>query len=84
VSGIFLELKEQAMSLKDQLDAAKAEVARIEAEMESLPEVIKNKTEEELSDIFHAIRHYFGGQDPAPIPTADPVTKIESPEPGAQ
>ncbi|MDP4114397.1 MAG: hypothetical protein Q8924_20045 [Bacillota bacterium] len=67
------------MSLNDDLKTAEAEVAKIEAEIAALPEVIKGKTESELSEIFHAIRAFFGGKDPEPVAVAMPeVVKADT------
>ncbi len=63
------------MTLYDELSAAKAEVSRIEAEINNLPSALKGVSKEEMSDIFHAIRRFFGGKDPEPNATA-----VESPD----
>lgn len=59
------------MSLQDDLNLAKAEVTRIEAEIAALPAVIVGKTEAELIGIWQAIDVYFKGNVPssAPAPT---------------
>lgn len=52
------------MSLQDDLTAARAEVAKIEAEIAALPETVAGKTEDELVAIWHAIKAYFKGDVP--------------------
>ena len=68
------------MSLQDELNAAKAEVARLETEIAALPTEIKDKTEDELSKIWHAITSFFRGADkvPAPQPVAVPAAQPEA------
>jgi Flp pilus assembly pilin Flp len=52
------------MSLQTELEAAKAEVTRLEAEVAALPAAIVGKTEAELSALWHAIGNYFKGSVP--------------------
>jgi hypothetical protein len=55
------------MSLQTDLDAAKAEVLRLETEIAALPAEIAGKTENELSIIYHKILAYFKGTVPPPV-----------------
>lgn len=56
------------MSLQTDLSAAKEKVSLIEAEIAALPAEIKDKSENELSKIYHAIAQFFGGHDAVPAP----------------
>lgn len=56
------------MSLQDDLQAAKNEVSRIEAEIAELPSELLNKSEEELANLYHAVLRYFKGTPP-PVPS---------------
>lgn len=60
------------MSLQSDLDAAKAEVTRIEAEIASLPSELLGKTETELASLYHAVLAFFKGTPP-PVPEPAPV-----------
>lgn len=53
------------MSLADDLAIARAEVARIESEIASLPDEVAGKSEEEMAVIFHSIAHFFKGTVPS-------------------
>lgn len=59
------------MSLQTYLSAAKEKVSLIEAEIAALPAEIKDKTENELSKIYHAIAQFFGGHDAVPAPVSE-------------
>ena len=59
------------MSLQTELTAAEAEVSKIKAEIEALPAEIKDKTESELSAIYHAIAKFFGGHEAVPDPVVE-------------
>ena len=59
------------MGLQADLEAAKAEVVKIEAEIAALPAYIIGKTEQELADLYHAITAYFNGSVPAPTLVAE-------------
>jgi hypothetical protein len=54
------------MNLQDELNAARAEVIRLEAEVAALPGIIAGKTESELVQVYHAIVSFFRGSVPAP------------------
>lgn len=71
------------MSLQTELDAAKAEVARIEAEIKQLPETLIGKTEKELAIIYHSIAKYFRWNVPAIAIEAEPVAVATPEEPVA-
>ena len=68
------------MSLQTELDAAKAEVARIEAEIKQLPETLIGKTENELAIIYHSIAKYFKWNVPVPV-IETPVEPVAPAEP---
>jgi hypothetical protein len=77
------------MSLQNDLDTAKAEVARIESEIAAMPATIVGKTEDELVAIWHAIKSYFKGDVPEhPVVVVDaPVGQVaaeQSADPVAQ
>jgi len=52
------------MSITSELEAAKLEVAKLEAELAALPEGFITKSEAELASIYHAITAFFRGNVP--------------------
>jgi len=69
------------MSLQTDLEAAKAEVTRIEAEIAALPSELIGKTEIELASLYHAVLAFFKGTPPpvpevaVPVEAQDPATE---------
>ena len=78
------------MSLSTDLEAAKAEVTRIESEIAAaLPSELLGKTETELASLYHAVLAFFKGTPPpVPDPVPDPVPEVtvpvESQDPAAE
>lgn len=52
------------MSLNTELEAARAEVVKLETELAALPEGFITKSEVELAAIYHAITAFFRGNVP--------------------
>jgi len=71
------------MSLQTELSEAKAEVAKIEAEIDALPAEIKNKAEWEIAALYHAIAKFFGGHDAVPAPVAEVAAALSEADPVA-
>jgi len=71
------------MSLSTDLEAAKAEVTRIEAEIAALPSELLGKTEIELASLYHAVLAFFKGTPP-PVPSVVVEAQTETTDTAAE